>query len=303
MYIVTDLVKFLFKLATGFLRSKPEIGKFILHFLIAMFLVWGAVAVTLQFWNPTGLDAGTINGVIAFVGFGLGFYLLIFGTAFMASQLPENKVDEILALERAFQFGHFSVGESIRPASRNERGRSEYDVDAVAPKLPSPTRAPDFMDVIDDHLTHLLEYYVINKAQAKNSFRASTTAVFIGFLTIVAGIWLSYYGMLTNNTALYISVLAGVILQFVGGAYFYLYNRSLIQLNFFFSRLALMQDTVLSIHLTNQIPEGPERNRVLEKLIFLIVTRDAKSPDYLGVKDKAPPNPRATKPNADGATK
>ena len=74
---------------------------------------------------------------------------------------------------------------------------------------------------------------------------------------------------------------AGVILQFIGGAYFYLYNRSLIQLNFFFSRLAQMQDTLLAIHLTESLPDAKDKTKAIDRLITIVAERSTTAPAYL----------------------
>lgn len=192
---------------------------------------------------------------------------------------------------------------------RPERGRSEFekvfDMALMSLTGEQPVRRQaepeDIIDAVKSNLGQLIEYYVINKGQAKSSFRASASAICVGFLTIILGVWLSYSGNLIDNSAVYLSVLAGVILQFVGGAYFYLYNRSLIQLNFFFTRLALLQDTLLAIRLTDSIPEGQEKHQVLEKVIFTILTRNAKVPAYLAPEPKIPSPPKTTTIKKPGA--
>jgi hypothetical protein len=145
-------------------------------------------------------------------------------------------------------------------------------------------KEPDIFDTIQLNLNQLSEYYTINKSQARNSFRASVTAIVIGFFTIIIGIWVFYWSkassgstaaVAANQNLGYLSVIGGVLLQFIGGAYFYLYNRSLIQLNFFFARLTVMQDTMLSIKLCDQISEPPTKTKILERLIFEIITRGA----------------------------
>jgi hypothetical protein len=64
------------------------------------------------------------------------------------------------------------------------------------------------------------------------------------------------------------------MLQFIGGAYFYLYNKSLEQLNYFFARLTTMQDTMLSIKLCEQMKPTEKYQAVLEHLILTIMERD-----------------------------
>jgi protein-S-isoprenylcysteine O-methyltransferase Ste14 len=140
--------------------------------------------------------------------------------------------------------------------------------------------ADDIYSAIRLNLAHLVEYYVINKGQARRSFTMSVVAISVGFLTIIVGIWLSYREEQSNQNPAYISVIGGIILQFIGGAFFFLYNRSLVQLNYFFGRLAVMQDTMLAVELAKTIDVTATKNSVLEKLIFTIVTRDQKAPDY-----------------------
>ncbi|RRN71497.1 TRADD-N-associated membrane domain-containing protein [Agrobacterium deltaense] len=152
----------------------------------------------------------------------------------------------------------------------------------------------DIIDAIKGNLGQVLQYYVMNIGQARNSFRASLTAVIVGFVTIIVGVWWAYANNMSNNSA-YIVAIAGVVLQFIGGGYFYLYNRSLIQLNFFFGRLALMQDTLLAIRLADSIPEGADRNAVLQRLIFTIAERGTTAPAYLSEPQKPKPASRRQK--------
>jgi len=160
-------------------------------------------------------------------------------------------------------------------------------------------KEPDIFDTVQLNLNQLTEYYAINKDQARNSYRASITAILVGLITLVVGMWLFYFTDKPNNNLTYLTSACGVLLQFIGGAYFYLYNRSLAQLNFFFSRLALMQDTMLSIKLCERITDADVRTRVLEKLIFIIVSRDLKAPDLLAAAE-APTRPGAKRETIDG---
>lgn len=173
--------------------------------------------------------------------------------------------------------------------------RKRSDEPSNDPKKEEPE---DIIDAIKGNLGQVLQYYVMNIGQARNSFRASLTAVIVGFVTIIVGVWWAYTNNMSNNSA-YIIAIAGVVLQFIGGGYFYLYNRSLIQLNFFFGRLALMQDTLLAIRLSESIPEGPERNSVLQRLIFTIAERGTIAPAYLPDPPKPKPAPRRQKAKAE----
>src|SRR5262249_36326180 len=81
-------------------------------------------------------------------------------------------------------------------------------------------KEPDIFDTIQLNLNQLSEYYTINKSQARNSFRASVTAIIIGFITIIVGIWFFYFSEHPNQNLTYMSVIGGVLVQFIGGALF-----------------------------------------------------------------------------------
>src|SRR5699024_6177458 len=77
-------------------------------------------------------------------------------------------------------------------------------------------------NTIQINLNQTTEYYTINKSQARNSFGASITAIVTGLITLLAGIWLIYFD--GNFTTSIISIMAGVLLEIIGGLYFYIYN-------------------------------------------------------------------------------
>ncbi len=143
----------------------------------------------------------------------------------------------------------------------------------------------DIIKGIKINLAQLVEYYLMNQSQAKSSFRASLTAVIVGFVTIICGGWWAYTSQKSDITV-YVVPFAGLILQFIGGGYFYLYNRSLIQLNFFFSRLAQMQDTLLAIHLAESLTETKDKTKAIDRLITIIAERSADAPAYLKSTEK-----------------
>ena len=134
---------------------------------------------------------------------------------------------------------------------------------------------PDVLDTIQLSLNQLTEYYAINKSQARNSFSFSVFAVIVGLATLIGGIWFFYLTEKQNIQLATISGIAGVLIQFIGGAYFYLYRRSLDQLNYFFNQLVKMQDTMLSIRLCEQIAPEEKKNELREKVILTLLERSS----------------------------
>jgi hypothetical protein len=132
---------------------------------------------------------------------------------------------------------------------------------------------PNVLNTIQLGLNQITEYYTINKSQARNSFSFAVFAVVMGLLTLIGGIWLFYFGKTQNIGLAALSGIGGLLLQFIGGASFYIYNKSLSQLNYFYDKLVRMQDTMLSIQLCSQLENAERRSAIQERLILEILTR------------------------------
>ena len=72
-----------------------------------------------------------------------------------------------------------------------------------------------------------------------------------------------------------ITGISSALIEFIGGAYFYLYNKSLKQLNFFYEKLVKMQDTTLAIQLTESLGEEKEIE-LKERLIMELMARSGE---------------------------
>ena len=139
------------------------------------------------------------------------------------------------------------------------------------------TEKPNILDTIQLNLNQLSEYYTINKSQARNSFRFSVFAIVSGLATIIAGIWFFYLQENPNIGLTTISSISGVLIQFIGGAYFYLYRKSLEQLNFFFSQLVKMQDTMLSVKLCEEVSSEEKQIELRERVIITLLERSSSA--------------------------
>lgn len=130
----------------------------------------------------------------------------------------------------------------------------------------------DIFHTIQLSLNQLNEYYTINKSQAKRSFQFSMFSIVIGLATIICGIWFIYYG--NKNVELSVIVTtSGTLLEFVGGAYFLMYKKSMTQVNFFFGQLIKIQDTMLAINLAKDIKQENKSDDVTEKIIKSLLKR------------------------------
>jgi hypothetical protein len=107
-----------------------------------------------------------------------------------------------------------------------------------------------------------LEGYIAQtRLQAHQSFQLSKIVAIVGFVILMISIGLSVYYTSTGNNDLnpaYLSGVAGVITEFIAGIFFFLYNKTLQQINIFHDKLAAMQLESMN-HLAKRMENKTER--------------------------------------------
>jgi len=130
--------------------------------------------------------------------------------------------------------------------------------------------------------TSALEGYVAQaRLQAQQSFNLSKFISIAGFLIVAVAIGLSVYLTISGNqnlNAAYLAGIAGVLTEFIAGVFFFLYSKTLSQINLFHDKLVDMQKTAL-VHIsesgdigvhpptklhTDTLPAPPEANKKIQ---------------------------------------
>lgn len=123
---------------------------------------------------------------------------------------------------------------------------------------------------------HIDAYYKTNQSHLAWSFWASLVALAIGLVVLVVGIGLALAGF---ASAISVATAAGGILtQFIGAGFFFLYTRNLKQVNVFFAALVQRDDLMFAYNLTSQIPEDM-RPAMIQGLIGALLSRSAPPTD------------------------
>jgi hypothetical protein len=123
------------------------------------------------------------------------------------------------------------------------------------------------------NLNQLQEYYIINTSQAKNSFYYSVYAIIIGLGVIVISIALYYFDTFKNITLTTVSTISGILIQFIGGAYFVMYKKSISQLNFFYIQLLKTQDIMLAINIAETFDDTVKKVELKEKIAISLLDK------------------------------
>ena len=113
----------------------------------------------------------------------------------------------------------------------------------------------DVIELMQSNLLEIKEYFAINKQQARKSFSTALYMCVLGFILYAAGLII---GLVFNkNFALY-STIAGTIIELISGLFFYIYNKSIKQINIFFGSLLDTQRYLFSIQLVDKIKQNKD---------------------------------------------
>ena len=160
----------------------------------------------------------------------------------------------------------FNIIGSITQALINSNMKSYQDKKTYEEKLEN-AKGPDiFKYVLLINISALEGYVAQARLQAQQSFTLSKLVAITGFAIIVTAICLSVFLTMTANqnlNAAYLTSIAGILTEFTSGVFFFLYSKTLSQINLFHDKLVDMQKTALS-HLTNEQAEVAFDDKVFD---------------------------------------
>jgi hypothetical protein len=114
------------------------------------------------------------------------------------------------------------------------------------------------------------KYVSQSRAQAESSFLLSRRAAIAGFILLVVSIGIGLISQLTDHPLeiAYLSAVAGIITQFLSGVFFWMYNRTLQQINLFYKGIMSQQTEALAaIGRASEALKEAEKGRMLADLI------------------------------------
>lgn len=122
----------------------------------------------------------------------------------------------------------------------------------------------------DQTLEQLDEYYKLNLQHLRWSFGSSLVVLFAGLVALLVGIDLVIRGNYGLSGQL--AVVGGVITQFVGAGFFFLYSSNLRQLNVFYDKLVKHKDTLYAISLAREVHD-PDKSKAVLAVIGNLLSR------------------------------
>ncbi|MCZ8190205.1 MAG: hypothetical protein O9326_10845 [Microcystis sp. LE19-338.1B] len=122
-----------------------------------------------------------------------------------------------------------------------------------------------FSRLIQVNLRNMEQYYLLVRTQTEKSYRLTQFAAFIGFSTLVAGILLSFSQGL-NSPATVVTIASGALIEFISAIFFYMYNRTVTELNKYHEKLISVQDTMLALKVAQIVKNDDLKDRTMAYL-------------------------------------
>ncbi len=108
----------------------------------------------------------------------------------------------------------------------------------------------DIMKLMFSNLKELREYYVISKRQANKTFSASIFVCFLGVVIYSLGI---VFTCILNQDISLISIISGTTVEIISALFFWMYSKSISQLNIYHKRLSETEKYLITIQLVERI--------------------------------------------------
>jgi len=137
-----------------------------------------------------------------------------------------------------------------------------------------------FDRLVDINVKNLGDYYGLVRLHNDKSFSISVGAGVVGFVLIAAAIGLALFSNAGQKLPTAISAGSGVITEFIGAVFFYLYNRSVREMRDYFDSLLTVQNILLSLKLVNDTRDEREKVKMVGMMLSYLVGRktlEAKS--------------------------
>jgi transposase-like protein len=148
----------------------------------------------------------------------------------------------------------------------------------------------DIFSVVQQSLKQLESYYTINKDQARRSFAFAVAIVILGIAII--GIALGYDYRQHKSAATFASI-TGLLVEFIGAAYAYIYGKSLGQVTYFYDNLIEMQNTMVALKVCGELKNEARQDAAKGQLIGKLLVPSKHRGGEIGKPPDAPSRPKA----------
>jgi len=127
-----------------------------------------------------------------------------------------------------------------------------------------------FKNLVTINVSNLKEYYFLVKSHTRASFQTSIVAGMLGFGLVVTGLIAGYTAKTQTFTA--VAAGSGILMQFIAGVFFYLYNRTVRQLKEYHDSLLDVQDVLLALKVLESVQDAAIKSDILKSVVAYLMS-------------------------------
>ena len=169
----------------------------------------------------------------------------------------------------------------VTAASRHFAAKAEIDAlrvqQQILTRLPieglSGVKPSYFDQLVSINVENLGAYHAQVKTQTDKSFIVSIAVAGIGFFFILNALLIRLFGTASWATLSYISAASGVIIEFIGAVFFYLYSKTVRQMKEYYDSLLPMQNILLSLKLISDIEDDKTKAAMAAQMLQYLIKK------------------------------
>jgi hypothetical protein len=135
-----------------------------------------------------------------------------------------------------------------------------------------------FNSLVTINVENLAAYYGLVKVHTDKSFRVAIAVGVAGFVLIVVGLAFGFADDASDQAVAYLATASGVVVEFIAGVFFYLYNRTVRQMKDYHDSLLAVQNILLSFKLVGDTKEETEKVKMVAQMLAYLVGRRTEPP-------------------------
>jgi hypothetical protein len=151
-----------------------------------------------------------------------------------------------------------------------------------------------FTKLVRINFNYIDKYYLQTQVQADRSFMLCVAAAAVSLLIIVIGIVLMYIGY--DVKPAYITTATGALGEIISAVFFYLYNRTILEMSDYHQKLVLTQNISLALKIADDLPAASQSDakieliKCLSKDINMYLTLQGHEAKRVVAEDKLSPS-------------
>ncbi|MCL2339575.1 MAG: hypothetical protein FWC59_01575, partial [Actinomycetia bacterium] len=134
-------------------------------------------------------------------------------------------------------------------------------------------------------------YFLISKEQATKAFRLAVAASIWGMLLLTAAVIVGFTSQ--NTAAAIIAAASGAVVEIFAGSVLVVYNRTLSQLNYYYSKLHNNERLLVLINLVDKLSGDTKKDALFTAIIKSELKSLALAEDTAALSQAAAPDPSA----------